>query len=590
MIKRLIRKIKDGTALHILQELQWIGRYARRYLWAIGWYILLGILGTLLTLAAGIISKDIIDIVTGYQKGFAVRMAAIYVAMQLTTIGLQAATSRISAKVQLKVSQELRAEIFRKIMYAQWEPLSEYHSGDLLTRSSRDTDMVASSVISWWPSLIVNSLQFVGTFFVLFWFDKTLAVLALASAPLTLLFSGFLVKQIRKYSKKMRQIGSETTAFHSEAFRNIRFIKAFHATDTYCGKLAIIQRKQKEIVLEHNKFSVMTSSLLSLVGMVVGGVCFLWGAYRLWGGHITFGEMTLFLQLSGSLSGAFGALVSLVPAAVTAATAAGRIMEIIEIPAEKMDNLDQAEHLLKTGNGVNIQVENVSFSYHSGKEVFKNTQFQVGAGQVVAVMGPSGEGKTTLLWLLLGMMPVQNGKIQIHGGEPMCELEASASTRKLFAYVPQDNTLFSGTIAENLRIINPEATDDMLIDALKLACAYDFVSELPNGLESRVGESGDGLSKGQIQRISIARALLSDAPVLLLDEATSALDVETEHALLENIKQFRKGRTCIVTTHRPSVLSICEQAYMIQNQTIAQVEEEQMRDLMESIKEKGAGI
>ena len=583
MIKRLIQKTKDGTVLQILQELRWIGSYNRRYLWAIGWYILLGILGTVITLAASVVSKDIIDIVTGYQAGYAVQAAVIYVAMQLTTIGLKAAASRISAKVQLRVSQQLRLDVFGKIMRAQWEPLSEFHSGDLLTRSSRDTDTVAGSVISWVPSLIVNLLQFAGTFIILFWFDSTLALLALASAPITLVMSGFLVKRIRKHSKRLRQIGSETAAFHTEAFGNIQFIKAFHAVDIYCSKLKNIQQKHKEATLEHNRFSVLTSSFMSLVGMVVGGVCFLWSAYRLWGNHITFGEMTLFLQMSGSLSGAFGALVSLVPAAITAATAAGRIMEITQLPAEEIQCKEQVDALLKTGSNIGIRAENVAFSYQSGKEVFRNVSFQAEPGEIVALVGPSGGGKTTLLRLLLGLIPPQEGNIYLQGENQETTLCAAPSTRSLFSYVPQDNTLFSGTIAENLRITNPDATDDMLVDALKMACAYDFVSALPQGLDSRVGESGDGLSKGQIQRISVARALLSDAPVLLLDEATSALDVKTQRAVLENITRFRKGRTCVITTHRPSVLSICQRAYLIRNQTVAPVKEEQLKQIMEDL-------
>lgn len=558
--------------MQILQELRWISHYSRRYLWAIGWYILLGVLGTVITLAASVISKDIIDIVTGYQTGYAVRAAVIYAVMQLTTIGLQAVTSRISAKVQLRVSQELRAEVFGKIMRAQWKPLSAYHSGDLLTRSSRDTDTVAGSIMSWVPSLVVNSLQFVGTFIILFWFDRTLALLALASAPITLLLSGFIVKRVRKYSQQMRQIGSEATAFHSEAFRNIQFIKAFHAVDTYCEKLTSIQQKQKDAVLEHNRFSVLTSSFLTLVGMVIGSVCFLWSVYRLWGNHITFGDMMLFLQLSGSLSGAFSALASLVPAAVSAATAAGRIMEITQLPGEETGRKEQVDQLLQA-QSIGIWAENLCFSYQSGKEVFQNIQFQADSGEFVAVIGPSGGGKTTLLQLLLGMMPVQAGSIQIYGEAPELTLPASPSTRRIFSYVPQENTLFSGTIAENLRITNPDATDTMLNEALKIACAYDFVSALPDGLDTRVGEAGEGLSEGQSQRISIARALLSDAPVLLLDEATSALDVATERTLLENIAKFRKGRTCIMTTHRSTALSFCQRSYLIQNRTITPIEE-----------------
>ena len=582
-MKKLIRKFKSDTFADVLRELRWISGYGRRYLWAIGWYILLGIIGTVFTLGASILSKDIIDIVTGYQTGYVVRTAIIYVIMQLTTIGLKAGTDRISALVQLRVTQDMRAEIFGKIMRAEWEQLSEYHSGDLLTRSSRDTDTVAGSIISWVPSLTVNSLQFAGTFLVLFWFDKTLALLALASAPVTLFISGFLVKRIRKHSKKMREISSETTAFHAEAFRSIQFIKAFHAVDTYCDKLTMIQKKHKNATLDYNKFSVLTSSFLSLVGMVVGGVCFLWSAYRLWTNHITFGEMTLFLQLSGSLSGAFAALVSLVPAAVTAATAAGRIMDITNLPAEDISEQEEVDHIISTGSGVSVTADNLSFTYNSGKKVFKDIKFKADAGEVVAIVGPSGEGKTTLLRLMLGMINARQGSILLRGGEPEIVLNASPSTRRLFAYVPQDNTLFSGTIAENLRITNPKATDEMLVEVLKIACAYDFISTLPNGINSTLGESGEGLSKGQIQRISLARALLSDAPILLLDEATSALDVKTEHKVLGNIMKYRKGRTCIVTTHRPSVLSICRRVYLIKDNAVTPVDDTQIKQLMQDL-------
>ena len=373
MIKRLIRKIKDGTASQLLQELRWIGGYSRRYLWAIGWYILLGIVGTGIGLAASIISKDIIDIVTGYRTGYAVQAAVVYVVMQLTIILLKAVTSRISARVQLRVSQELRADIFQKIMRAQWEPLSAYHSGDLLARSSRDADTVAGSVISWVPSLMVNSLQFIGTFLVLFWFDKTLALLALASAPITLLLSGFLVKRIRKYSRRMRQIGSETTAFHAEAFRNIQFIKAFHAIGTYREKLSGIQQKQKDAVLEHNRFSVLTSSFLSFVGMVVGGVCFLWSVYRLWGHHITFGEMTLFLQLASTLRGSFSALVSLAQQMISMTTSAGRVMAVEDLPMEN----DRVPEDLRQETRVHIELKQVSFHYENGDALLKTFDFSV---------------------------------------------------------------------------------------------------------------------------------------------------------------------------------------------------------------------
>lgn len=583
MIKWLIEKIKDKSIFQIFNELRWISRYARRYTWAIVWYIILGVIGTSITLAASIVSKEIIDMVTGYRTTYVVQVAVIYITMQIVTILLKAGADRISAKIQIRVSQEMRADIFHKIMHAQWEPLSEYHSGDLLARSSRDTDIISGNIISWFPSLIINSLQFLGTFVILLWFDKSLAFLAIASAPITMLLSGFLFRRVRRHSKEMRQIGSETTIFHTEAFRNIRLIKAYHAIDTYCDKLSDLQKKQKDAALDFNKFSVFTSSFMSFVGMVIGGICFLWSAFRLWKGFITFGEMTLFLQMSGSLSGSFGALISLVPTAINAATAAGRIMDVTQLPAEDVTQQEIVTQILESGSSIHLQAENIHFAYQNRKKVIQNAHFYADAGEIVAVVGPSGGGKTTLLRLFLGMLNAQDGEIQLSCNNPKVVLDASPSTRRLFAYVPQDNTLFSGTIAENLRITNPKASDEMLHEALKSACADQFVDSLPSGIHTRVGEGGNKLSKGQIQRIAIARALLSEAPILLLDEATSALDVKTERDLLENIISNRNNRTCIVTTHKPSVLKICQRAYLINDLAVTPMSKEKAEELMKTL-------
>ena len=564
-MKKRIQKMKDGTLAQMLAELRWICGYGRKYLFIILWNIFLGIVGAVLGLGASILSKDIIDIVTGHQTGFALRAAIFYVAMQLVKILLNAVTGRISEKLRLRVSQSLRGDIFKKILSARWEPLSRYHSGDLMARSGRDVEAVAGSIMGWAPSLIVNSLQLLGSFLVLFWYDRTLALLALASAPVTVLVSGLLARRIRKHSQKMRRIGSEMTSFYAESFQNVSFLKSFHLEDTFSQRLSGHQERQKDATLEYNRFSILTSSFMSLMGMVVGGVCFFWSVYRLWGGYITFGQMTLFLQLSGTLSGAFGGLVSLVPTAIHAATAAGRIMEVTQLPSEGILETPEISRLRSAG-GVSVAAEKIDFSYESGKTVFQNADFRADAGQIVALVGPSGGGKTTLLRLLLGLLPPQKGSLELSGEK--VTVPVSASTRSLFAYVPQDNTLFSGTVEENLLLGNRWASPERLKEALEMACAWEFVSALPEGIHTPLGERGSGLLEGQIQRLCIARALLSDAPILLLDEATSALDVDTEHQLLRNVMACRKDRTCIVTTHRPSVLELCDRAYRIEGQAI----------------------
>ena len=298
-------------------------------------------------------------------------------------------------------------------------------------------------------------------------------------------------------------------------------------------------------------------------------MCFLWSVYRLWGGYITFGEMTMFLQLVGTLAGAFSALVSMVPSAITTATSAGRVMEVAELPPEEYIHQTEVEQLLQSKQcAVSLQVEDMDFSYLPGNCVFRQVHMQAQPGEIVALVGPSGGGKTTMLRILLGIVQVENGAATITGGDPKITLPISPSTRRLFAYVPQDNTLFSGTVAENLRLMRPEASDEELQQVLELACAADFVFQLPQGMYTPLGERGSGLSEGQVQRLCIARALLSDAPVLLLDEATSALDIHTEQQILENIVKAQNNRTCIVTTHRPSVLELSHRVYQIGEESV----------------------
>lgn len=583
-MNKLIRKIKDGTLTQVIKELKWIIQLGKKYVWAIVWYVLLGMLGIGVTLCSSVISKNIIDIVTGQQEGLIMFAAVTYIAMQLAKIVLNAITGNVSARVQLKVNQQIRADIFGKIMHACWEPVMKFHSGDLLARSGRDADTVASSVLGWAPTFAVSFVQFVGTFVLILYYDATLALIALASAPITLLTSGFLMKKMRKHNQKMRIIGSELMSFHSESFNNVQAIKSFGVVDAYCKKLNEIQIKQKDVTLEYNKFSILTSSFLGTVAVIVTAITYFFCVFRLWKGHITYGEMTMFLHLAGVLSSAFSSLVGLVPTTITAATAAGRVMALTELPAENSEPLDEVEETLKSGSrAIHLKAENIEFSYIEGNTVLKQADMETEPGQIVALVGESGCGKTTMLRILLGIVEVQKGKVSIRDEKNNTVMPVSPSTRRLFSYVPQGNTLFSGTIAENLRIMKPDATDSELEEVLSAACALNFVKELPQGMYTHIGERGNGLSEGQVQRISIARALLSNAPILLFDEATSALDVKTEKQLLRNISKFRGERTCIVTTHRPSVLVACDRVYKISDESLKLLNENEIKEfIMES--------
>ena len=291
--------------------------------------------------------------------------------------------------------------------------------------------------------------------------------------------------------------------------------------------------------------------------------------------------MTMFLGLSGTLTGTLHNLTSLVPATISLTTSAGRLMDIIEMPREDYSHREEVEAFWNQNKeqGISLQVQEVAYTYKTGTEVFAGASLEVHPGEIVALVGPSGEGKTTMLRLILSLIAGQSGEATLSGKCNGGKVPLTPSSRFLFSYVPQGNTMFSGTIAENMRNVKEDATEEEIIEALKLACAWDFVEKLPDGIHSKVQERGGGFSEGQAQRLSIARALLRDTPILLLDEATSALDVATERKVLKNIMSEEHPRTCIVTTHRPTVLSACTRVYAIRDKKCQVLTEEEIEEM-----------
>ena len=580
-IKKVIRKIKDGMLQEMYEETKWMYTYAKKYKFQIVFYIFLGVLTTVMGLASSVGSKYLIDAVTGQDSGNIALIALFIVAMGLFSIGINAITTMISARINIKVNNEIQAEVFDKILVADWISMKEFHSGDLLNRLNGDVNTVASSILSWIPSLITRSAQFFGILAIILYYDPTMAVIALGSAPVMLIVSKTLMKKMRDYNKRMRQVSSDVMSFNEESFQNIQSIKAFDLVGLFSKRLRDVQQNYKDVFLDYNKFSVYTSSFMSVVGMFVAYACFGWGVYRLWTGHITFGTMTLFVQLSGQLSSSFKSIVSLVPSAISATTSAGRIMEFFKIKDESDLEDDKAKLIQNNtqGKGLSVVLDDVEFSYNENKTVFQHADVVANPGEIVALVGPSGEGKTTMIRLLLGLINTKSGNASIRDINGVsCKI--SSATRRFFAYVPQGNTIFSGTIAENMRMVKQDATDAEIVEALKAACAYDFVNRLPDGINSKVGERGSGFSEGQAQRLSIARALLRKSPILLLDEATSALDVFTERQVLRNIMNMGYARTCIVTTHRPSVLTMCDKVYKIDSGVVCDIDEKEVNMLI----------
>jgi ABC-type bacteriocin/lantibiotic exporter with double-glycine peptidase domain len=285
--------------------------------------------------------------------------------------------------------------------------------------------------------------------------------------------------------------------------------------------------------------------------------------------------MTLFLQQRGALTTQFNSLVGILPGMLNSSVSAHRIREIVQLPKEHHDPAAAKRLKAVADRGLTVRMRDVNFSYEDEqRHVISNSDFVAQPGEIVALVGPSGEGKTTMLRLILGLVSPREGKVVLSGYDNV-ELDINADIREFFSYVPQGNTILSGTIADNLRMVKEDATDEEVIQALKTACAWDFVCNMPEGINSSVGERGKGLSEGQAQRVAIARAVLRDAPILLLDEATSALDVTTERQVLRNIIQQHPFKTCIVTTHRPSVLNMCQRVYRVMETTVRELSEEE---------------
>ena len=547
-------------------EWKWLFKYILNYKKEVFLYIVVGVFGIAMGLGSSVASKYLIDAVVspGKDSNEIITSAAMVIGMAVTQILINSATSRLTTVVGTRINTQIRSNIYENIVFSHWEEINKYHSGDLINRLEGDVNVVSNSIISFVPSVFTRVAQFVGCLVIVLYYDPIMVVFALMSAPFFMLSSRFTTKMMRKFSIESREMNGKILSYGEESMQNLQTLKAFDLTRKYTQNFRILLESYRKVKLDYDKFSIILSICMSIIGLVVSYSCYGWGVYRLWQGAITYGTMTLFLQISGKLTSSFTTLVALVPSAISIATAAGRIMEVTTLSSEKDEDKEKALNLMEKAynKGIKVTAENLTYSYKDGdREVIKNASFEASPGETIALIGPSGEGKTTLLRLILGLMEPDSGCIEMTVGDE--SLRVSDSTRRFCSYVPQGNTVFSGTIKENLLLVNEDATDEDIENALKIADAWDFVSALPLGLDTVVGERGVNFSEGQVQRLSIARAVLRKASVLIMDEATSALDSETEGKVLKNLMESNPLRTCIITTHRPSMLQYCDRIYKI---------------------------
>ena len=572
-LRILIQRLKSGTLGEVWQDWKWIWSFSRGHRGAIVLYTLCGIFSSTLSLVSGVVSKYLIDSIVSRDLSGLTALIPLLIASAVVSVAFRSLTTRLSAKLSIAMHNDVQGAVFDSLISSKWMEITRYSTGDLLARFSGDIGTVASCAVSWLPNVIIQLFTVLATLGVVLYYDPVMALIALASTPVMLLASRRLLRQQRAFNQKTREVSSGMSAFESETFRNIDTLKSFGVEENVSRKLRSWQKKYRDTALDYNLFTIRTNMWLTAMGTAVQYAALGYCLWKLFRGDILFGTMTLFLQQRSNLSSAFSSLVSQVPVALSGSVAAERVRELTELSKEPRSAQAKPE------GSCRVELKQVRAAYTADRQVLEDVNILAGAGEAIALVGPSGEGKSTLMRLLLGLINAESGELTLTDQRGQV-FPLGAGTRNCFAYVPQGNTVLAGTIEENLRLVNEQATEEEMIAALKDACALEFVSQLPGGLHSVIGEGGKGLSEGQAQRIAIARALLRRAPVMLLDEVTSALDYETEQKVLHNL--MHRGVTCIVATHRPSVLSLCSRVYRVQEGHVTQVTDMQLLQLLDA--------
>ena len=503
------------------------------------------------TLAMGfagtIVSKYIIDATTSGSLNWTYVTYMILAAV--FTILFSAVADIFDSYISEKFEFGMRCDMFNQIQTGVWNELSKYHSGDIVTRLTTDISTISSGLISIIPSAIIMGLRLLISFCILFYFDRWLAIFALFVAPIGAICALLYRKKYSYYYNKLRDTESSYRTFMQESLSNIAVIKTFQLEADNMNYMKNIRSERMSLVMSSSRLSALMSAFISLVYRTAYVVAFCWSAYRISTGQITYGTMTVFLSLVSQVQGSISSLGSTIPELYRMLISARRITDIVDIKNEDYKDMTSIPEQ------VSVEIKDMTFAYDKKKNILEHLTLSVKPGDIVGIVGHSGAGKTTLIRLLLSLLKPDEGSVEYIDENGNRE-NAQPASRRFISYVPQGNTLLSGSIAQNLRMGKKNASEEELWEALRMADADTFVMKTEDGLDTRLTEKAGGLSEGQAQRIAIARALIRNKPQLILDEATSALDEDTESRILSRITKSY-GKTIFIITHRRSMLRYC---------------------------------
>ena len=495
------------------------------------------------------ICKTLIDIATGNSgrdlAGWSLAMVATMAAQTLFSL----LRTRLAAQTDIRIKNNLRMQIFSRLICAYHGSRGERHSGDITNRLEEDVRVVSECLSNSLPALLSATVQFIAAFCFLMALNNTLAWSVVGIMPLAIILSKIFFRKLRRLTRDIRDTDSLVQSHLQENLQHATLIQTLEQEGRASSGLDRLQSGLYDSVMRRTRFTIVSRTVISLAFAAGYATAFLWGVNGLLAGAVTFGTMTAFLQLVGQIQRPVLELSSYIPSAIHAAASADRLMEI------EGDESCAASEPVHLGSPAGIRMEHVSFAYPDGtRKVIDDFSHDFRPGSRTAIVGETGAGKSTLIRLILALLRPQSGSIVIYG--PRSSAEVSAATRCNLTYVPQGNSLLSGTVRDNLLLGDPEADEAGMKEALRVAAA-DFVFQLPDGLDTPCSENGGGLSEGQAQRIAIARALLRRGSILLLDEFSSSLDPETEKRLMENLSSALPGRTMIFITHRRKITEYC---------------------------------